>query len=400
MTDSLFIPRSSIAAFAQSDEILAILHELKAHPLLTRAQYDAFPGKIDTITNKYPAGGTPELLILEHDGPMQELERLADISAETTQLIVLSRNNDISRYRRLLDQGGADYLFTPITPELLLESISRTFARAENRKVGKLITFFSCGGDSGNSTVAQNAAVVLSQLPEKRVMLLDFDLYTGTAALTFDLNPIRGLRDLLRDAKFISAKEISKIAHDRSASLQILCAIPALEPGFALKADHFVDVLDQARTLADYVVVDMPSGWSLLHSKLLAMTEHAVLVTAPSLGSFQTLNNIENLARKLRQNLPPGDVVINRWTPLAEKLLPMRLFQDSAKGGRVIRLEDLGAAAITAAEKAKAPAELEPRPEALAEFASYLAETAGVASKPKPVQTLPLIRRFLGKKGR
>lgn len=398
MDDSLFIPRSTIAAFGQSAEVVATLEALKAHPLLSRAQYEAFTGSIDTIINKYPAGGTPELLIVQHDGPIEELERLAEVSAATTQLIVISHDNDIGRYRRLLDQGGADYLFTPVTPELLLGAISRTFARAENRKIGTLVTFFSCGGGSGSSTIAQNAAVLLSQLPEKRVMLLDFDVFTGTVTLTFDLHPVRGLRELLRDPKSISAKEITKLVHERTASFQILCSPPALEPGFAMKADHFVDVLDQARSLVDFVVIDMAGGWSVLHSKLLAMSEHAVLVSFSDLGSFQVLHAIEELATKLRQNLPPADIVLNRWTPEAEKLISSKLFVDTAKGGRLVRVGEFGQAAVTAAENAQVVAEVQPRPATLDALAAYLADMAGVRKKAEEKVSVPLLKRIFGKR--
>ena len=399
MIDSLFIPRSTIAAYAQSEDVLSVLKDLKAHPLLTRAQYDATAGGIQTIINTFPSGGTPDLLILEHDGPMNELDRLADISAASTQLIVLSRDNDVGRYRSLLDKGGADYLFTPVRPELLLAAISRTFARAENRKTGTLLTVFSCGRGSGGSTIAQNAAVLLSQQPEKKAMLLDFDLHTGTVALTFDLNPIRGLRDLLRDPKSITAAEIGKLTQERSMGLQILCSTPMLEPGFPLKADSFVDLLDQARTLVDYLIVDLPGGWSGLHSKLLAMSEQAILVATTDLGSFQTLHNVEDLATKLRQNLPPAHVVLNRWSPAGEKLLSSKLFADLAKGGRLVRVGDFGQASLAAAEAGKAVAELTPRPPVLDDLAEFLADLVGARRKQaKAGAPAPLWARLLKKR--
>jgi DNA-binding response OmpR family regulator len=133
-TQSLFIPRTTIATFAKTPEVLTVLQDLKDHTLLSRAQYNAFDGDIDEIINKYPSGGTPELLILEHDGPIEDLERLAEVSAATTQLIIISSDNDISRYRRLLDQGGADYLFTPVTPELLEVSVVRFRIRKTDRQ--------------------------------------------------------------------------------------------------------------------------------------------------------------------------------------------------------------------------------------------------------------------------
>lgn len=398
MQESLFIPRSTIAAFAHSEDVLAVVQALKSHPLLARAQYEAYRGGIDDLVNHYPTGGTPQLLLLEHDGPIADLDRVADISAPHTQLIILSSNNDIGRYRQLLDRGGSDYLFTPITPELLVTSISRAFARAENRKTASMFAFFGCGGGTGASSMARNAAVLLSQVPDKKVMLLDFDLHTGSVATTFGINPVRGVQDLLRDPKSISAQEIARIANERSSSLQILSSVPALEPGFAMKVDHFVDILDQARLLVDYVVIDLPGGWSSLHSRMLAMTEHVGLVAQPDLRSFYLLHKVQQLAAKLREGMPPVDVILNRWTAASEGLISSSVYADVVRGGRMVHVGDFGALAVESDANARTVAETAPAAPALEELARYLESKSGALVVPKARQRAPLLSRLLGKK--
>lgn len=394
---SIFIPRCTIAAFAQSDAVAKALSDLAAHPLLSRAQYDFTRGGLEAVINRYPSGGTPELIILEHDAPIDQLDRLAEVSATSTQLIIISRENDIARYRRLLDRGGADYLYSPVDPALLLASISRAFSRAENRSVASLVTFIGCGGGTGASTLAQGAAVLLAGVPGKRVMLMDFDLFTGSVTLNFDLAPVRGMRDLIRDPKSVTPQEIARLAQERTASLQILCSPPTLDIGFALRADSFIDVLDQARTLADFIVIDMPGGWSALHAKLLTMSELVQLVAVPTLGSFQTLHNIQEMADKLRANLPPADVILNRWTPASETLISTRLFADLARGGRLVRVAEDTEAIAQAAEAAKCIAELTPLPTTLGAFASHIGRLAGQREKPEAPQRKSLLRRLFGR---
>lgn len=396
-TDSLFIPRSKISGFAQSTEVSNLLRTLSASPLMTRAEYEFTAGGMDAIINKYPAGGTPEMLILEHDGPMEELERLAEVSAISTQLIVISANNDVARYRSLLDKGGADYLCSPLDPERLLSAISRAFARAQNRNTGTLITFFSCGGGSGGSTMVRNAAVILSQFPDKRVMLLDFDIHTGTVAVNFDIVPLRGMIDLLRDPKSISAKEIAKLAQDRSASLQLLCSLPVLEPDFLLKTDNFVEIIDQARLLVDFVLIDMPSGWSALHSKLLAMSERVALVVQPNLGSFMVMNTILKLAQSSRQSLPPVDILENRWSQSVEKLISSKLFAEVARGGNLVHIGEFGTLEVQASEQSKVLAELSSRPDALDELSAYLAELSGQRVPERKPRETSFLARFFGR---
>lgn len=156
-----------------------------------------------------------------------------------------------------------------------------------------------------------------------------------------------------------------------------------------------MDIIDQARTLVDYVVIDMPTGWSLLHSKLLAMSERALLVTMTDLGSYQTLRNVETMAGKLRQSLPPADVILNRWTPASEKLLSAQIFAETAQNGRLVKVGDFGQSAIAAAENVKLVAELEPNHATLGELKSFLSDLAGARTPDVKERGSPLLTRLL-----
>lgn len=127
------------------------------------------------------------------------------------------------------------------------------------------------------------------------------------------------------------------------------------------------------------------------------MSERALLTTMADLGSYQTLHNIETAAGKLRQNLPPADVVLNRWTPAAEKLLPSALFADTARGGHLVKVADFGPAAIAAAENAQLVAELDPGHAALADLGDFLADLAGTRKPVAARHGAPLLKRLLGR---
>lgn len=400
MTDeTLFIPRCTIAAFAKSDGVVAELKRLQQHHLLARAQYEVFVGDIDALVNQYPTGGTPELLIIEHDGSIEELDRVADISAAFTQIIVISNNNDVGRYRKLLNRGGSDYLFTPLTQELLLASLSRTFAKTENRPIGALHMFTGCGGGTGASTIAQNAAILLSQVPNKRVLLIDFDIMSGSMSLNFDISPVRGTSELLRDPRSITSQEIARIAHERNSNLQILCSSPTLEPGFQLRSDNFIDILDSARTLADHIVIDMPSGWSTLHTRVLSVAERVTLVTACDLRSFQLMRRIQDLSSKTRQHMSEPDLVLNRWTKKSESIISRKTYQDTLRSGRLIEVGDFQSAAENAAVTGKLVAELTSRPPEMSALVAYLQERTSARPTETATASSSLVKRLFGRGG-
>jgi len=397
MDDSLFIPRRSIAAFASDPDVLGELEGLYNHVLLSRAQYNVFRGGIQEVINRYPVGGTPDLLIVEHNGDIEDLGRLAEVSSEFTQLILISQENDIGRYRKLIDQGGSDYLFTPISRERVLGAISRAFARAENKRTGKLVTFIGCGGGVGNSTMAQSVAVMLSKMENKKVLLCDFDIFTGTVALNFDIAPLRGVRELLKDPKSIRDQEISRITYERSSSLQILCSTPTFDPGMILRADTFIDILDQCRSLADYIIVDMPNGWGLLHNKILAVSERLILVTNPNLSSYQKLQNTLKQVGQLRKERHPLEIVMNRWNKLAEKHFPYDILEEAIQGAKVTKVGECPEHAIAATEKSVALAELTPYPEPLETLNAFATSLAGETDVATEVASKSLLKKLFGR---
>jgi pilus assembly protein CpaE len=109
------------------------------------------------------------MIIIEHDGPIEAIKRLAEVSAVAAQVIVLGHVNDIGRYRRLLDEGVSDYLFLPVTPEFLLTSIARAFAQADDVRTGMVVTFLPTGGGRhATSSVPLPEIVSLSAITRRQ----------------------------------------------------------------------------------------------------------------------------------------------------------------------------------------------------------------------------------------
>lgn len=102
---SSFIPRCSIAAFCHTDAALSTMSKVFESEATARAQKELINGSVKEVANKYAAGETPDLLIIEFSGSIEDLDPIAEICSEETRVIIIGAENDVVLYRRLLSKG-------------------------------------------------------------------------------------------------------------------------------------------------------------------------------------------------------------------------------------------------------------------------------------------------------
>jgi len=133
---------------------------------------------------------------------------------------------------------------------------SRLESRPEGRALQVLAVTSAVVGD-GKTTTAINLAGSLAQARDARVLLVDADLRRASAGLQLGLEDPRGAG--LADAILDPDRSLSGLVRRLPANLGILSAGRlAPQPYEILKSQRFGAVLEEARRLFDYVVVDTP----------------------------------------------------------------------------------------------------------------------------------------------
>lgn len=178
----------------------------------------------------------PEFLIVDlsdSDDPRADMQSLADVCEPGTVVLALGTLNDVTLYRDLLHAGVHDYLVKPLTAEMLRDAI-RTAEEAlayeeevedtSPKNDTRQLVCLGVRGGIGTSTMVANIAWMMAD-QGKKTALLDLDLFFGTSAMQFDLEPGRGLSDALDNprrlmASFLSALWSNPMTNSRSSAVK------------------------------------------------------------------------------------------------------------------------------------------------------------------------------------
>ena len=117
----------------------------------------------------------------------------------------------------------------------------------------KTVLITSAAAGDGKSTIASNLAIAMAQ-DGARVILIDADLRRTRLAQMFDLPVGPGLSNVL-----LGKLKLKDALIPWSRGLRILqIGTPGLNPSEALGSQAMVDVLNEAKSMADIVIIDAP----------------------------------------------------------------------------------------------------------------------------------------------
>lgn len=223
-----------------------------------------------------------------------ELIQLAAQAAPSAHIIGIHNSNDSEAVLRSLKLGASDFLYAPFDAAAQLEAAERIRRLKEpegpaERELGKVIAFTSSKPGSGASTLAAQTAFTIKKLTGRRVLLLDLDLMGGTIGFYLKLNHVYSMLDAIEHANRLNpAIWNSMIAH--SGGIDILPS-PDAPVSAEVVSDRLHAVLQYARMLYDWIVVDLPAVF--YRPSLLMLTE-ADFMYLVSTGELPSLH----LARK------------------------------------------------------------------------------------------------------
>ena len=311
------LPRIRIDAFVESAPLHAAIECVARDRRAVRSDFAIRRGGFGAAMDLYRDYPAADLVMIEDSGssdPLEwQIEALAEFCPPTTRLIVIGERNDIVLYRRLIKIGVSDYLVQPVTPLVLLDSIASIFMEEEDTKnLGLVVAFVGARGGVGSSTVAHNAAAILRRRFDATTLLIDADIGFGTAGLQFDVSSPRSLADVLKEGKDLDREMLERLTHWRDKRLGILIAPDRPDQMAAPDLGAMRHLVDQARLLAKYVVLDLPHGWAPWTAEALAAADRVVLVAAPDLPSLRNARTLLGLVQKMRPNDEPAQLVLNR----------------------------------------------------------------------------------------
>ena len=334
--------------------------------------------------------------ISDSDDPLLAMSALAEFCGGETHVLAIGMLNDVGLYRRLIEMGVSDYLIKPVSSQTVMTAI-QTATRDEPRAAARptsarQVAMIGARGGVGTTTIALSVAWILSQ-QQQQVVLVDLDLHFGSLALSLDIEPGRGFREILGSPDRIDSLLIGAAMTNAGDRLRILGAEEPLEDKLNLGNDGLATLLTDLTTTVDCIVVDLPRSLGPMTRHILGVADAIGIVTDLSLPAMRDTQRLIGLIRGMREKARLF-VIVNRMGGVAGEVSCADF--ERGIGAKIAYAVPFDAkAAAAAAERAKPLVEVARQPKTVSELHDLAVGLLGAGDKPAPPPTL--LQRILGK---
>lgn len=226
----------------------------------------------------------------------------------------LHTHNEPEVLLRAVRLGAAEFLYAPFDVAAQKEAISRLrrLRRPQEASVhesGKVILFTSAKPGSGASTLATQTAFALKRATAKRVLLADFDLSGGAVSFFLKLTHKHSVADLLEAPTLDPALWPNYTVPCGGVDILGAPETPATQ---AVDPGRLQEIIQMARSLYDWVVLDLPSIFHRLTLLAMPEAERAFLVSTGELPSLHLARKAIALLTQLGFGKERFQVVVNR----------------------------------------------------------------------------------------
>jgi pilus assembly protein CpaE len=310
-------------------EIAALLiaphRDLAQEFLATIPQTRAF--QILAELKTYPAQQTLEIRARQLKPQVVLLDLASDLNVATelvrsiskmtppVQVVGLHVSNDATAILQALRAGAVEFLYSPFDPATQREAVSRlrrlcVVETPADPEMGNVVGFASSKPGSGASTLATQTAFSLHRLTGKKILLADFDLTGGTIGFYLKLSHNYSLVDALQHAEQLDPALWNSLTVNYGG-LDILPA-PAAPYAEGIDAARLRILVDHARRMYDWVILDLPSVFQRTSLMAISECERAFLVSTGELPSLHLTVKALKLVETLGFPRDRFQVLMNR----------------------------------------------------------------------------------------
>jgi pilus assembly protein CpaE len=296
------------------------------------------------------AGGDPEVIVVDLDGPIGRTVDACRALRETTSLatvpiLALGRTSDVEERIALLEAGVDDVLARPFDPRELdarVEALVLRYQRSRDRSghTGaamiatrtstdrRTIVVFSPKGGVGATTVAVNVAVDFARRSPDQVAIVDLDLQFGQVATHLNLPARLSVADLARDEVALSDPGTLGTYMDRHSSGVAVLAAPATpDDGTAITESMVRQLLETVGRAYQVVVVDAGSGLDARSEAVLRAATDVIIVVTPDFPALKAVHALRELLTASGVELGDTTFVLNQI--YSREILRLRDVEDA-----------------------------------------------------------------------
>jgi pilus assembly protein CpaE len=303
---------------ALAQQFLRALSESRAFQI--SAEWTSYPPVSKLMAQLRQA--RPDVVLIDVSSNVAQGSALIDAACSSptpVPVIALHTRNDAPALLDCLRAGATEFLYAPFTAEMQRHAVARIASLfpgeepGETRR-GRLVVFASAKPGSGASTLAAHTAFALHEVTGQRILLVDFALWSGTMRLLFKLPEAPSVAEALcaLDADSLDATpETWALLVQRKGGVDMLPSPGALAIGNP-DPSKLRKILEYARPVYDWVIVDLPTVFERLSLLMLPESDHAFLVTTPELPSLHLTRKAVSQLAQIGLSLDNFHVIVNR----------------------------------------------------------------------------------------
>jgi len=260
----------------------------------------------------------PNVVLLDLSSDLNaavEVVRFIAAMTPAVHVVGLNTHNDSTAILQSLRAGASEFLYAPFDLATQREAISRLRRLVQpeaptQTEAGHVVGMASSKPGSGASTVATQVAFSLQRLTGKRILLADFDLTGGTIGFYLKLSHNYSLVDALQHSEHMDLALWNSLTVNYGG-VDILPA-PAAPYAEALDGPRLRVLIEHARNLYDWVILDLPAIFNRTSLMAISECERAFLISTSELPSLHLTRKALTMVDQLGFPKDRFQVLVNR----------------------------------------------------------------------------------------
>jgi pilus assembly protein CpaE len=338
-----------------------------------------FPAAVHAITAFRDAMQDKRLLIVQfqsaEDAP--GLKRLSAAFAGWPILALVDIQVDPENLFRANRAGASQLVALPLAPQDFQEAVACIAGQCgAGSSQARVIAVTGATGGAGSTLTAINLAYEMAARHGKSCILAELSLQIGALGTYLDLRPKTTLIDLLWEIDRLDSYMLKQAVTPFAENLDVLPGPQEVGPPVKASPRELVQVIDTAKEIAPYVVVDVPCTYNDFQFEVLAHADEMVLVGTQTIPSVRAMRMIiDSVGNKSESG---SRLVINRYDPRLEGFT-LEDLERLLKVSELRKIANDPSALKAAADKGKPLNLVAPNSAALADIRQLAATMLGVA---------------------
>jgi pilus assembly protein CpaE len=216
--------------------------------------------------------------------------------------------------REVVEQGDVEGIRLAAARSIdLSKALSTTMRTAgDSTAQARVITVFAGKGGCGKSVVATNLAAALAAGGARRVLLVDLALQFGDVAIMLQLPPERSMSDMISMSGKVDEAGLRSVITPYRPGLDALLAPSSPAEGEHVSRELVTEMLEVARTMYDFIVLDTPPAVTDQVLSALDLTDWFVPIVTPDLPTLKSVRLTVEMFDLLEYPRDKRLVVFNR----------------------------------------------------------------------------------------